>query len=134
MQFVLLIYQGTTPTPTSEAWTTTFSDEEKKQIHTELQRNQYLTWGYTWPSARASAGGNDLAGGGWQNPRNEGLLPWRSGMRWWVPRARGRKPRRRHQARGANSGGSSGRCDRGPAGREVLVVGNRGACEQGSDE
>jgi len=35
MQFVvLLIYQGTTPTPTSEAWTT-FSEDEKKRIYAE---------------------------------------------------------------------------------------------------
>jgi hypothetical protein len=30
MQFVLLIYQGTTPTPKSDEWKT-FSDEEKKR-------------------------------------------------------------------------------------------------------
>jgi hypothetical protein len=34
MQFVLLIYQGTTPTPTSEAWRA-FSEDEKKEIYTE---------------------------------------------------------------------------------------------------
>jgi hypothetical protein len=34
MQFVLLIYQGTTPTPTSEAWTA-FSEDEKKRIYSE---------------------------------------------------------------------------------------------------
>jgi hypothetical protein len=32
MQFVLLIYQGTTPTPKSDEWKT-FSDEEKKTIY-----------------------------------------------------------------------------------------------------
>jgi hypothetical protein len=36
MQFVLLIYQGTTPTPTSEAWKA-FSDEEKKQIYADYE-------------------------------------------------------------------------------------------------
>jgi len=30
MQFVLLIYQGTTPTPTSETWKA-FSDDEKNR-------------------------------------------------------------------------------------------------------
>src|SRR5262245_1390161 len=34
MQFVLLIYQGTTPTPTSEAWKT-FSEDERKQIYAD---------------------------------------------------------------------------------------------------
>jgi hypothetical protein len=34
MKFVLLIYQGTTPTPTKEAWKT-FSEEEKKAIYAE---------------------------------------------------------------------------------------------------
>ena len=34
MQFVMLIYQGTTPTPTAEAWKT-FSEEEKKTIYAE---------------------------------------------------------------------------------------------------
>jgi hypothetical protein len=34
MQFVLLIYQGTTPTPTSEAWKT-YSEDEKKTIYAE---------------------------------------------------------------------------------------------------
>lgn len=34
MQFVLLIYQGTTPTPASEAWATV-SAEEKKAIYAE---------------------------------------------------------------------------------------------------
>jgi hypothetical protein len=36
MQFVLLIYQGTTPTPTKEAWRT-FSEEEKKAIYVEYE-------------------------------------------------------------------------------------------------
>src|SRR5215475_111988 len=36
MQFVLLIYQGTTPTPKSEEWKT-FSDEEKKTIYAEYE-------------------------------------------------------------------------------------------------
>jgi len=36
MQFVLLIYQGTTPTPNSEEWKT-FSDEEKKKIYAEYE-------------------------------------------------------------------------------------------------
>jgi hypothetical protein len=36
MQFVLLIYQGTTPLPNSEEWKT-FSDEEKKRIYTEYE-------------------------------------------------------------------------------------------------
>src|SRR5262245_118039 len=35
MQFVLLIYQGTTPTPNSEEWKT-FSDEKKK-IYAEYE-------------------------------------------------------------------------------------------------
>ena len=34
MQFVLLIYQGTTPTPAGEAWAA-YSDEEKKRIYLE---------------------------------------------------------------------------------------------------
>ena len=34
MQFVLLIYQGTAPTPTSETWKI-FSDDEKKRIYAE---------------------------------------------------------------------------------------------------
>ena len=36
MQFVLLIYQGTTPLPNSEEWKT-LSEEEKKQIYTEYE-------------------------------------------------------------------------------------------------
>ena len=36
MQFVLLIYQGTTPTPKSQEWKT-FSDEEKKTIYAEYE-------------------------------------------------------------------------------------------------
>ena len=36
MQYVLLIYQGTTPTPTSEAWKT-FTNEEKATIHAEYE-------------------------------------------------------------------------------------------------
>ena len=36
MQFVLLIYQDTTPTPKSEEWKT-FSDEEKKTIYAEYE-------------------------------------------------------------------------------------------------
>jgi hypothetical protein len=36
MQFVLLIYQSTTPTPTAEEWKT-FSEEEKKQIYAEYE-------------------------------------------------------------------------------------------------
>jgi len=36
MQFVLLIYQGTTPTPKSEEWKT-FSDEDKKTIYAEYE-------------------------------------------------------------------------------------------------
>ena len=36
MQFVLLIYQGTTPTPKSEEWKA-FSDEEKKTIYAEYE-------------------------------------------------------------------------------------------------
>ncbi len=34
MQFVLLVYQGTTPTPTTEGWKA-FSEEEKKLIYAE---------------------------------------------------------------------------------------------------
>jgi hypothetical protein len=34
MQFVLLIYQGTTPTPTTEGWKA-FSEDEKKRIYAE---------------------------------------------------------------------------------------------------
>jgi len=36
MQFVLLIYQGTTPLPKSEEWKT-FSDEKKKTIYAEYE-------------------------------------------------------------------------------------------------
>jgi hypothetical protein len=36
MQFVLLIYQGTTPLPNSEEWKTV-SEEEKKKIYTEYE-------------------------------------------------------------------------------------------------
>jgi len=36
MQFVLLIYQGTTPLPNSEEWKT-LSEEEKKKIYTEYE-------------------------------------------------------------------------------------------------
>jgi len=36
MQFVLLIYQGTTPLPNSKEWKT-FSEEEKKRIYTEYE-------------------------------------------------------------------------------------------------
>src|SRR5262249_28737554 len=36
MQYVLLIYQGTTPTPTSEAWKT-FTNEEKAAIYVEYE-------------------------------------------------------------------------------------------------
>jgi hypothetical protein len=34
MQFVLLIYQGTTPTPTTEGWKA-LSEDEKKRIYAE---------------------------------------------------------------------------------------------------
>jgi hypothetical protein len=34
MQFVLLIYQGTTPTPTTEGWKA-FSEDEQKRIYAE---------------------------------------------------------------------------------------------------
>ena len=36
MQFVLLIYQGSTPLPNSEEWKT-LSEEEKKRIYTEYE-------------------------------------------------------------------------------------------------
>src|SRR5262245_43905885 len=36
MQFVLLIYQGTTPLPNSEKWKT-FSEEEKRKIYTDYE-------------------------------------------------------------------------------------------------
>jgi hypothetical protein len=36
MQFVLLIYQGTTPIPNTEAWKT-LPDEEKKRIYTDYE-------------------------------------------------------------------------------------------------
>src|SRR5262245_11440887 len=37
MQFVLLIYQGTTPTPTTEGWKT-FSEDEKRRIYADYAR------------------------------------------------------------------------------------------------
>jgi hypothetical protein len=36
MQFVMLIYQGTTPLPNSEEWKT-LSEEEKKSIYTDYE-------------------------------------------------------------------------------------------------
>ena len=48
MQFVLLIYQGTTPLPNSEEWNR-FSEEEKKGIYTEyesLNKTPGLTPGF----------------------------------------------------------------------------------------
>jgi hypothetical protein len=37
MQFVMLIYQGTTPTPTGEAWKLSWAEEEKKRIFAEYE-------------------------------------------------------------------------------------------------
>ena len=64
MKYVLLIYQGTTPLPTSpEAWAT-LSEDEQKAVYADYARHQPHRRRHRRASSRSTGAGNDCAGQG----------------------------------------------------------------------
>src|SRR5262245_3737766 len=121
MQFVLLIYQGTTPTPKSEEWKT-FSDEEKRTIYTEyeaLNKTHGLTPGLPLGLPQ-DATTVRVQNGKTLTTKGPFVDVW--GCRRRILRPRGRKRRSCDQGGCACPGGSSWRRDRDTPGREVLVA------------
>src|SRR6266700_1319680 len=95
MKYMLLIHQGTTPTPRDpEAWAT-LSEDEQKAVYADYQAiNQ--TPGVT-------------PGAGWQDARDRWPVRRDQGIDRRLPGVRGRRPRRGHRARRADPGSTPGR-------------------------
>ena len=120
MKYMLLIYQGSTPTPADPEEWARLPEAEKQQISADYQGDQRDAGGHPGPGAaptrrprrrcasktarRSPPTGPSLGQGGARR----------------LPLLRGRRPRRGDRARGADPGGADGRGDRGPADRGVV--------------
>jgi hypothetical protein len=119
MQYVLLIYQGTTPLPTDpDAWAT-LSEEEQKAIYKDysaLNKTQGVSPGLTLglPEDATTVQVKD------GKTVTAGAIPQRRRRR--LPHVRDRRPRPRHRAGSTDPSRASRRRHRDPSRLDVLVA------------
>ena len=113
MKYMLLIHQGTTPTPqTPEAWARLSADEQQAVFaaYKALNQTPGVTPGVQMQPARDR---DDRAGGGRQDAHHRRAVRRDQGGDRRLLLLRGRRPRRRDRRRLASSRGVHGRRDRG---------------------
>ena len=126
MQFVLLIYQGTTPLPGTDQLERASAEEQKRvyEEYGELNKAPGITPGLPLGFAE---GREDRAREERERAGQRRTIRRCARRRGWVFHPGGRRSRRCRQAGFADPGGASWRRDRGAAGGEVLVEASRAA-------
>ena len=117
MKYVLLIHQGDTPTPNHPEDWGRLSEAEQNQVFADYQAINQTTGvtpglGLAEPQTATTV---RVQNG--QTLTTDGPFVGDQGGAGRLPDLRGRRPRRRHRARGADPGRAAGRRDRGAPGR-----------------
>ena len=113
MKYMLLIHQGSTPTPRRRTRGNSLSEEEQGAVYAAYKAHQRDPRRDPRPAAAAARDGDDRAGAGRQDADHRRPVRRDQGGDRRLPPVRGRRPRRRDRAGRADPGGEHGRRDRG---------------------
>ena len=122
MKYMLLIHQGTTPTPRGRRSGRRLSEDEKGAVYGAYKAHQRDPRRHARRPDAAPRDGDHRAGAGRQDADHRRPVRRDQGGDRRLPLLRGRRPRRRDRAGRADPGGQHGRRDRGAPDRGAVAI------------